>query len=382
MTQAGLDPARVDEKALIDFIETITRIESPTSSAEGVNRVLDEIETAFAGTGARIERNPTGEPFGDILKVSCHPGRNEPGVLVLCHVDTVHPIGTAAGALPVRREGDRLYGPGVYDMKAGVGIAIAAAKRIMAEGRRTALPVTFLFTPDEEVGSPVSRHLIEEEARRNRYALVTEPARDGGKIVTARKGVGRFTVATRGKPAHAGAYHQNGASAIREMAKLIVEIENFTDYERGITVNVGLVSGGTGVNVIPEHCLAEIDLRVCDDATGLEMVERFHALKSSDPRVEVTVTGEMNRPPYARNAGVDAMFAVGEAVAQELGFKLESVPLTGGGSDGNFTIAQGVPTLDGLGCDGAGAHTNDEYIRLSCVVERTLFLQGLMERLA
>ena len=210
---------------------------------------------------------------------------------------------------------------------------------------------------------------------------MTEPARDGGKIVTARKGVGRFTVKARGAPAHAGTGHQKGSSAIRAMARIITEIESFTDYERGITTNVGLVTGGIGVNVIPEHCTIDVDLRVCDTAAGEEMVKRFHALATTQPGITLTVTGEMNRPPFARDAKIDELFGKASAVAERIGFALESVPLTGGGSDGNFTAALDVATLDGLGVDGDGAHTNHEHILVSSIAERTCFMQGLIETL-
>jgi glutamate carboxypeptidase len=296
-------------------------------------------------------------------------------------VDTGHPIGMLAQALRYRREGDKVYGPGVYDMKGGLVLAIAAYQRLARTKINLPLPITFLFNPDEEVGSVASRRYIEAEAARNRYVLVTEPKRNGGKIVTQRKGTGRFRIRTHGRPAHSGGSHEKGRSAIRAMAAIILEIQGFTDYSRGITTNVGLVSGGTAVNVIPEFCTIEADVRVCDLAAAAEMEQRFAALKSSYPDIEVSVIGGLNRPPFALSAGGDELFAEAATIASQLGLKLESDGLSGGGSDGNLTAAKGVATLDGLGVDGDGAHTNDEHLLYSSIEPGTRLMQGLFETL-
>ena len=371
----------VDSNAILGDIERIVRIESPTSDPAGVNRVLDVIAAWFEGTGAHIERSRIDDRLGDLLCVRCHPGQTEPGILVLSHVDTVHPIGTLAQALPYRRQGDKVYGPGVYDMKGGLVLAIAAYQRLARARANLPLPITFLFNPDEEVGSVASRRYIEAEATRNRYVLVTEPKRNGGKIVTQRKGTGRFHIRTHGRPAHSGGSHEKGRSAIRAMAAIILQIEAFTDYARGITTNVGLVNGGTAVNVIPEFCSIEADVRVCDMAAAAEMEQRFAALKSSDPDVEVSVSGGLNRPPFGRSPGGEELFAKASAVAGQVGLKLESDALSGGGSDGNLTAAKGVATLDGLGVDGDGAHTNHEHLLYSSIEPGTRLMQGLFETL-
>jgi glutamate carboxypeptidase len=370
----------IDAAQILATIRRLVEIESPTSCPNGVNRVLDEIVGMFGQTGASIERIKTNDSFGDIVRVTSNAGRHDPGILVLSHVDTVHPIGTLQASLPYRRDGDRVYGPGIYDMKGCLAIAIAAFGRL-APFTQTRLPITFLFTPDEEVGSPVSRTIIEAEAARNKYVLVTEPARNGGKIVVARKGVGRFEIRAKGVPAHSGSNHERGHSAIRAIAELIVEVEAMTDYKRGITTNVGRVGGGTGVNVIPEDCLMEVDLRVCDDRAAQEMTEKIYALQCSDRSVSISISGGLNRPPFNRNEKTDALFSKAAAVAAQIGFRLESVGLAGGGSDGNFTAAMGIATLDGLGVDGDGAHTHHEYIRFSSIVERSQLLQGLFEML-
>ncbi len=372
--------AEIDVDAIVEDISRLASIESPTSHPGGVNAVLDIIAGWFEGTGATFERLKVRDGFGDLLKVrSTAVGGG--GILVLSHVDTVHPVGTLAGPLPLRRDGDRLYGPGVYDMKGGLTLAVAAVRRMASSKVAGPLPITFMFTPDEEVGSVASRQHIEAEAVRHKYVLVTEPKRNGGKVVTSRKGTGRFLIEARGRPSHAGAAHEKGRSAIRAMAKIILDVEGFTDYARGITTNVGLVSGGTGVNVIPEFCRINADMRILDLQSAAEVEARFHALKSPDPDVDIKVTGGMLRPPFERNAQVDLLFDKAAAVAGELGIGLASGPRTGGGSDGNFTAALGLPTLDGLGVDGDGAHTMEEHLLVSSIEPGTRLMQGLFETL-
>ncbi len=372
---------RVDSDAILGNIRKIVEIESPSRHAAGVNRVLETIARSFEGTGAASERELTTDSLGDILLVRCDPTRNEPGILVLSHMDTVHPVGTLASKLTYRREGDRVYGPGIYDMKGGLMLAVEAFRRIAQARRRTKLPITFLFTPDEELSSPVSRRVIEREARGQRYVLVTEPARDGGKVVTERKGIGVFVIRTRGRPAHAGGDPDKGRNAIVAMAEIVLAINGLNDARRGITTNVGLIAGGTARNTVAEECMIEVDLRFCDPANASEMEAKLKALKSSRPDIKTTVTGKITRPPFVRGRGVDLAFDKAATVAKEIGFNLKRAPRVGGGSDGNFTVAMGIPTLDGLGVDGDGAHTNHEYMLFSSIEPRTRLLQGLMEQL-
>jgi glutamate carboxypeptidase len=372
---------RVDSDAILGNIRKIVEIESPSRHAAGVNRVLETIARSFEGTGAASERELTTDSLGDILLVRCDPTRNEPGILVLSHMDTVHPVGTLASKLTYRREGDRVYGPGIYDMKGGLMLAVEAFRRIAQARRRTKLPITFLFTPDEELSSPVSRRVIEREARGQRYVLVTEPARDGGKVVTERKGIGVFVIRTRGRPAHAGGDPDKGRNAIVAMAEIVLAINGLNDPRRGITTNVGLIAGGTARNTVAEECMIEVDLRFCDPANASEMEAKLKALKSSRPDIKTTVTGKITRPPFVRGRGVDLAFDKAATVAKEIGFNLKRAPRVGGGSDGNFTVAMGIPTLDGLGVDGDGAHTYQEYMLFSSIEPRTRLLQGLMEQL-
>jgi glutamate carboxypeptidase len=369
----------IDLGGMIEGIRRWVVTESPTANAAAVNRMIDLVMADLDGLPVRIERIAGERGYADMLKVRAGES-DAPGILVLSHIDTVHPIGTLAGALPFRRDGDNLYGPGLYDMKGGAYIAFDAMRAVARAGTMR-LPIVYLFTPDEEVGSPISRAAIEAEARRARYVLVTEPARDGGKVVTARKGVGRFEVTTTGKPAHSGGSHRKGRSAIREMAHQILAVEGMTDYTRGVTTTVGLIAGGTAANVVPQHCRISVDLRVRDAATGREFEERILGLKPVDPDVKLKVTGGMNRPPFEKTPGIEALLRQAQAVARDVGFVLADTMMTGGGSDGNFTAALGVPTLDGLGIDGDGAHTEWEHGYVSSIEPRTRLMRGLFERL-
>jgi glutamate carboxypeptidase len=369
----------IDLGGMIEGIQRWVENESPTSNKAAVNRMLDLVTADLDGLPVKVERMGGRDGFADILKVRAGEG-DAPGILVLSHIDTVHPIGTLTAALPFRRDGDRLYGPGLYDMKGGAFLAFDALRAVARAGSAR-LPIVYLFTPDEEVGSPISREVIEAEARRARYVLVTEPARDGGKIVTSRKGVGRFEVTATGIPAHSGGSHRKGRSAIKEMAHQILAIEGMTDYTRGVTTTVGMISGGTAANVISRHCHISVDLRVRDAATGREFEERILGLKPVDPDVKLNVTGGMNRPPFEKSAGIDALLRHAQALAREIGFPLADTIMTGGGSDGNFTAALGVPTLDGLGIDGDGAHTESEHGYISSIEPRTRLMRRLFETL-
>ena len=264
-------------------------------------------------------------------------------------------------------------------MKGGTHIAMAALRQIAREGRRTRLPVRHLMVSDEEMGTPTGREHVEREARRAKYVIVTEPARSGGKIVTARKGVAFFKVTAHGRPAHAGVEHHLGRNAIREIAHQVLALEALTDYARELTVNVGLVRGGSRVNVVPEAASVEVDIRFPTPAIGDEVVARIRALRPVDPDVTLTVEGGINRPGYEKTPAVAALYGHARALAAEIGFDLVDLK-TGGGSDGNFT-APFAPTLDGMGVDGDGAHTPEERLYISSVLPRTRLLMRLMETL-
>ena len=369
----------VSAREILEGIRAWVEIESQTADRDGVNRLMSKCAAEYEAAGATVERIPGTLGRGDHLRITSAWGGDGPGILVLCHLDTVHPKGTLAKDLPYRVEGDKAFGPGIYDMKGGAYLAFAAYQAIIRGGRTTPLPLRFLYTSDEEIGSPSSRALIEAQARNAKYVLVTEPARDGGKIVTSRKGVARYVLTTHGRPAHSGARHQDGRSAILEMARHVIDIEGMTDYARGVTFNVGQIMGGTADNVVPARCEVTIDMRVKTMADAEHFVARLRALKSHNPDVSVQVTGNLNRPPYEMNEAGAALFAHAKGLARDLGIDLAGV-LSGGGSDGNFT-APFVATLDGLGVDGEGAHTMHEHMLASSLEPRMNLQRRLFETL-
>jgi glutamate carboxypeptidase len=367
-----------DAATILDGIRRWVEIETPTEAPEQVNRLVTVVAEGYRDLPVTLERVPGRERRGDHLVARSAWGQDAPGILVLSHLDTVHPLGFIE-RLPFRIRGDSAFGPGIYDMKGGAYLAYHAFAQLCAGGERNALGITHLYVSDEEIGSPTSRALIETEGHKAKYVLVTEPARDGGKIVTGRKGVARFEVFVTGLPAHAGSRPQDGRSAIRELANLIQTLEAMTDLKRGVTVNVGVVRGGTKPNVIPEAAYAEVDLRVMTVADADEFVQKILSLKSKTEGVTVKVTGGLNRPPYEKGNAGAALYEHARTLAAEIGFDLLDTS-TGGGSDGNFT-APFTATLDGLGVDGEGAHTHYEQLYISSIEPRARLLHRLYQTL-
>ncbi len=363
--------------ALLGAVRAWVEIESPTNDAGGVNRVADHAEALLRGIGAAIERTPGRDGYGDIL-IGRVPGAEPgPGLLLLGHMDTVHQRGTFS----VRVEGGRAYGPGIYDMKGGNAMALAALQHLHANDQKPRLPVSVMMIPDEEVGSPSSRAAIEAEALRHRAALVVEPSGEGGKITVARHGIARWHIRTLGRPAHAGAYHAEGRSAVREMAHHILALEALTDHPRNFYVNIGIVQGGTHENMVPAECRAICYALVPTAAEEAILRAAVHGLRQHDPDVRTEVTQGLCRPPFGKTPAIQALYDHAAMLAEETGRASAGERVAGGGSDGNFTGALGVPTLDGLGAIGSGPHTLDEYIELSCLVPRTRLLARLFETL-
>ena len=360
---------------LLDELMGWVRTETPTTAPEAVNRLVDIAEAELGRAGAALRRIPGRDGFADTL-IARTPGQGHP-VLVGGHLDTVWPLGTLA-EMPAHVDGERAHGPGIFDMKAGSFLALHVLRAMLRQGVLPARPVVLLLTPDEEVGSPTSRAWIEREAREAALALIMEPAGAGGACVTARKGVGRFTLRVEGRGAHAGGAFQEGASAVVELAHQIQAIHAMVDLERGITLNVAPVWGGTRPNVIPPEAGCEIDLRVSSAADGAEMERRLLALQARTPGCRVAVAGGMNRPPFAETPAIAALHARARDLAGGLGFDLPKQS-RGGGSDGNFTAALGIPTLDGLGCPGAGAHVHTEHILWRHLALRAALLAALLE---
>jgi glutamate carboxypeptidase len=367
-----------DSTAILDGIRRWVEVETPTEAPEQVNRLATMVADGYRDLPVTIERIAGKSGCGDHLAVRSSWGQDAPGILVLSHLDTVHPMGFIE-RLPFRIEGDSAFGPGIYDMKGGAYLAYHAFRQLCASPERSLLGITQLYVSDEEIGSPTSRALIEAEGRKAKYVLVTEPARDGGKIVTGRKGVARFEIFVHGIPAHAGTRPEDGRSAIRELATLIQTLEAMNDIKRGVTVNVGVIRGGTRPNVIAEDAYAEVDMRVPTIADADELVAKILNLKSRSEGVSVKVVGELNRPPYEKGNAGAALYEHARTLAAEIGFDLVDTS-TGGGSDGNFT-APYTATLDGLGVDGKGAHTNYEQMYISSIEPRARLLHRLYQTL-
>jgi glutamate carboxypeptidase len=367
-----------DCRTMLDGIRRWVEIETPTEAPSQVNKLVALVADGYRDLPATIERVAGTDGRGDHLIARSAWGQDAPGILVLSHLDTVHPLGFIE-RLPFTIQGDSAFGPGIYDMKGGAYLAYHAFAQLCAAGERTALGITHLYVSDEEIGSPTSRALIEAEGHKAKYVLVTEPARDGGKIITSRKGVARFEVFVKGVPAHAGSRPEDGRSAIRELANVIQTLEAMADIKRGVTVNVGVVRGGTRPNVIAEEAYAAVDLRVKTIADADEFVAKILNLKSRSDGVTVRVTGELNRPPYEKGNAGAALYEHAKTLAAEIGFDLVDT-FTGGGSDGNFT-APTTATLDGLGVDGKGAHTHYEQLYISSIEPRARLLHRLYQTL-
>jgi len=374
-------PATPTSAQIASGIQTWIRCESPSSSPQGIAAMAALVEQSARAAGLAAQLSSLGDTTGPLLHISNRAaGDGRAGILILAHLDTVHPLGTLKQN-ECRIEGDRLYGPGGYDMKGGIYLALTALGRLAAPGS-TALPVDFLLVPDEETGSHQSRAAIERYARQARYALVCEPASTGdGRCVTARKGTGLLHLKVQGRPAHAGVQHERGRSAIREMAHQVLALEAMTDYARGVTVSVGTISGGTVSNTVPSQCEAVVDFRVPDMQAAEDILAKMRALKPVGPDVALHIDAELNRPPMVRTDAVAGLLARAQVWAAEAGFALNEAPMTGGGSDANFTAALGIPTLDGLGVDGDGAHSLQEYLLVSTLAPRLAFWDLLLRHL-
>jgi len=367
---------RAHQSWLFDLIEALVAIESPTDDKAAVDRCAAELRARAAAVGwrARVEARPDA---GDHTVLEIGEGR--PRILLVGHVDTVWPIGQLA-RMPIARRDGRLCGPGVLDMKAGVSMGLLATRAVFETAAPATGTVAMLVTSDEETGSRTSRTLIEAEARASDAVLVLEPALAGGALKTSRKGIGQFHLHVTGVAAHAGVDPGKGVSAVRELARQILDLERLHDLTRGVSVNAGVIAGGTRPNVVAEEALAIVDVRAPTLADAAEVDAAFRQLRPHLAGARLTVTGGFERPPMERSAGVAALYAEAQAAAAELGQTIAEGG-TGGGSDGNFTAALGVPTLDGLGAVGDGAHALHEHVEIDRVLPRTALLATLIGRL-
>ena len=377
MTRKLLDFCLANHDWLLELIESLVAIESPSDDPVAVNRCGAELAARLEAIGARVTRiaSPTA---GDHLRASFGSGSRQ--ILLLGHFDTVWPVGQLT-RMPIKREGGRLYGPGSFDMKAGIGLAMLATRAVLEIEAFNDCQAVMLWTTDEEIGSGTSRAVIEAEATRSQAVLVFEPSLPGGGLKTSRKGVGQFEMIARGVSAHAGLDPGKGVSAVRELARQITAIDQLQDPAKGVTVTVGVIQGGTRANVVPDEARAIIDARANTRADA-EHIERV--MKSAKPFINgatVEVSGGFDRPPLERSAGVIELFEAARSVAAEIGVSLTEGS-AGGGSDGNLTAALGVPTLDGFGAIGDGAHALHEHIEIDALVPRAAVIAGLLAGLA
>jgi glutamate carboxypeptidase len=361
---------------IVSTLRQLIEIESPSDNKPAVDRLSTFVAAKFEALGgrARFHRTPD---FGDHLQVDFSGSPGAP-ILLLGHYDTVYPLGTLS-TMPCRVSGGRVWGPGVLDMKSGIALMLAAIEALLARPVALPRPLTVFLVSDEEVGSASSRSITESLAKKSAAVLVLEPSYGlRGAVKTARKGVGEYTLKVTGKAAHSGLDFKQGESAIVELARQITALTRLIDLKRGLTLNVGLVHGGTRVNVVPAEASAALDVRIARsrDAAGID--RRLRSLKSFNRKCRLEISGVINRPPMERTPGVAALYKKAAAIARHLGWKLEEAAV-GGGSDGNFTAALGIPTLDGLGGVGEGAHATHESILISELPRRAALLAGLIE---
>ncbi|HEY4380933.1 MAG TPA: M20 family metallopeptidase [Acidobacteriaceae bacterium] len=372
-TKALLEAAAQQFGWMEDTLRELVAVESPSDNKAAVDAAVSLVAAKAAALGGRAKLHRQ-KHFGDVLELRFGPVRSHrKPILMLGHLDTVWPLGTLA-RMPWSRRNGRYFGPGVLDMKAGVAMALAAIRILEQIG--LGRPITLLLNPDEEVGSPVSRPITERLALGAAAVLVLEPAQ-GLACKTARKGVGDYHLRVTGVAAHSGVDFERGHSAILELARLLEKVAAFTDLRIGRTVNPGVISGGTRSNVIAEHATADIDIRIARASDAAKVEKLFRSLRPSDPACKIEITGGLNRPPMERKPGTVALYKQARTLAAALGFTLDEAA-TGGGSDGNFTAALGVPTLDGLGAVGEGAHAAHESVVIEHLVPRAALLAALL----
>ncbi|HEY3289873.1 MAG TPA: M20 family metallopeptidase, partial [Anaerolineae bacterium] len=363
-----LKPYLIDQVPMMtDLLSKLVSIESQTEDIAGVNRVGDAIRHELTGLGAEIRVIPQAQTGHHLLGV-LHAGGGSPITLIL-HMDTVHPAGTLA-LRPIRRDGNKLYGPGIYDMKASHVIALYALKVLNAVLPDLAREIRVLFTSDEETGSKSSRQLIEDTAKGSTLVMVMEPALPDGNLKSARKGVGDFKVTATGRASHAGAEHQKGINAIEELAHQVLRLQACTDYARGVTFSVGSITGGNATNVVPDNASLIVDTRANMVADAEWITKTIHALKPVLPGASLTVDGEFNRYPMECDAERLLIYNRVSTIAKSIGMTIGH-GASGGGSDASFTAAMGIPTMDGFGAIGDGAHAVHEHILVDSLVERT-----------
>jgi len=375
-----MQPAKLpfDIDNMLQGLQPWIECESPTHDSAAVNRMMDLAAYDLAATGATIERIPGRMGLGDSVRAKLpHPNFGQPGILISGHMDTVHPVGTLQ-QLPFKREGDKCWGPGIQDMKGGNYASLEAIRQLQNAGIETPLPVTVLFTPDEEIGTPSTRDLIEVTAKQNRYVLVPEPATRDGGVVWGRYAIARYDLKTIGVPIHAGVDPRLGQSAVKEMAKRLIQIEDMTTDD--CTFSVSVIRGGEWVNCVASECTAQA-LSMAKQQKDLDHgVQAMLALNDDASDIKFSVQRGVTRPVWEPDEGTRALYQHAKSLAEEMGHDLPA-HMAGGGSDGNFTGAMGIPTLDSLGVQGTGLHTLNEHIEVESLATRGQLMAGLLATL-
>jgi glutamate carboxypeptidase len=375
MTPLPITTFAAETGAMVALLRELAEIESPSLDKAAVDRAGQAMLGHLTALGAQVELDRQ-RKTGDHLVARWGPAGRSDGMLILVHLDTVYPMGTLARQ-PVREQDGNLFGPGVYDMKASAVMTLTAIRVLQQTGRMPAKPITALFTSDEEIGSASSRALIEQQARGKDLVLCLEPCLPDGSLKTWRKGIGSFTIQATGFATHAGADHERGVNAIEEIAHQVIALQRMTDYDRGTTVSVGVVRGGTRANVVPEECRAVVDARVMTPAEGERLSRAIHNLQPAVRGARLKITGGLNRPPMPRTPLLAQTFARAQAIAAGLGITVGEGG-TGGGSDANFVAPLNVPVLDGLGAQGNGAHSEREHVVIASLPERAALLAALL----
>jgi glutamate carboxypeptidase len=362
---------------MVNTVRELVEIESPSDNKPAVDHIAAFVSHKFEALGGRPQLHRSGD-YGDSLQIDFRGDANRPPVLLLGHYDTVYPLGSLA-SMPCKIENGRLFGPGVLDMKSGIALMLHAIEALQAWQGALPRPITVFLVSDEEVGSYSSRKITESLARTSAGVLVLEPAAGlRGAVKTARKGVGEYTLRVKGIAAHAGLDPGKGHSAILELARQIAVVARLNNLQQGLSVNPGVIQGGTRTNVIAANASVGIDVRIKNAKQASTIDRKLLSLKPFDKHCKLEVTGGINRLPMERTAGVAALYKQARKIASHVGWKLEEAAV-GGGSDGNFTAGMGIPTLDGMGGVGEGAHAVHEYTVISELPRRALLLAGMIE---
>jgi glutamate carboxypeptidase len=368
------------QEEMLQLIEKLVNIDSGSYNKQGVDRIGKLLEKSYKELGFSVIVEEQ-EEYGNHLIIE-HKDSIDPNIIILGHMDTVFPEGTAKER-PFHIEGNRAFGPGVIDMKASQVSVLYAIKALVNEENDGYKKIRIVLNSDEEIGSPSSREIIEREAKGRKYALVMEPARKDGSLVSSRRGKGNYTLIVEGKAAHSGIEPEKGRSAIEELAHKIIQLHELSDHEKGISVNVGLIEGGSSANTVSDHAEAQIDVRIKEMDQVELLEERLEEICSSSDvaGTKISLEGEMNRPPMEKNKKTRALLRIIQDVGDEIGVVIEDTA-TGGGSDASYTSSLGIATIDGLGPVGGRAHSDKEYLEIPSLVERTLLLATIIERLS